>query len=92
MEIRFLGGFCIPQAAFNELHVSLVGHRLCGTARSLLDGLHGPLCDGNVPSFCTYVLTCWPDVISQSILVELILSRGNVYVEDSFIVHSIDCV
>ena len=40
---------------FRELCLSLVRHRFCGAARSLLDGLYGPLNDGNLPSFCTYV-------------------------------------
>ena len=55
----------------HELHVSLVGHTVCGTDHSLLDGLYGPLGDGNVSYFCTYVLIRQPNIISQSIQVEL---------------------
>ena len=36
----------------NELHVPIVGNRVCGTERSLIDVLYVSLDDGNVKSFC----------------------------------------
>ena len=51
----------------HEIFVSIVWSVVCGAARSLIDGLYGPLNDGNMSSFCKYILTHRPDVLSQSI-------------------------
>ena len=59
--LPFCGNECLEwfmnlkKRYFHELCVSLVGHIVCGAARSLLDGLYGPLDDVNVLSFWTDV-------------------------------------
>ena len=65
---------------------------MCDTVCSLIEGLYGYLNDGNVSSFCTYVQTIWPDVLSQKIYVELVFSMIYVYVEAYLFVYVGNCL
>ena len=76
----------------HESYVPLIWDRVYGAALSLLDGFYGYLNDGIVLSFCTDFQTCWPDVLSQSIYVELFVSMLYIYVEACHFVNVGDCV
>ena len=65
---------------------------MCGAVRSFIDGFYVYINDGNVSSFCTHVQNLWPDVLSQSIYVELVVSMICIHVEASCFVQVDECM